>query len=70
MLTISAHIENNQIIPDEKIDLPDGLKVKILLPAPQSSGLCGIWEDDRTAEEMIQDILTSRTAGRTHEILD
>ena len=29
-----------------------------------TSGLCGIWQDDRTAEEIIDDIISARSPGR------
>ncbi len=29
-----------------------------------ASGLCGIWQDDRTAEEIIEDIVASRSQSR------
>ena len=29
-----------------------------------ASGLCGIWQDDRTAEEIIDDIVGARSPGR------
>ncbi|MEE4379055.1 MAG: hypothetical protein V2J55_16310 [Candidatus Competibacteraceae bacterium] len=29
-----------------------------------TSGLCGIWQDDRTAEEIIADIISARSPGR------
>lgn len=32
------------------------------------SGLCGIWQDSRTAEMISCDILNSRTAGRDIEL--
>lgn len=73
MYTVSAHVEKNRIILDEEVILPDGLKVQVLLPAARPlklSGLCGIWQDERTAEEIVQDTLVGRTVGRTHEVFD
>ena len=29
-----------------------------------TSGLCGIWQNDRTAEEIIDDIISARSSGR------
>jgi hypothetical protein len=29
-----------------------------------TSGLCGIWQDDRTAEEIIDDMISARSPGR------
>ena len=33
-------------------------------PHPTSSGLCGIWQDERSAEAIIEDILNARTESR------
>lgn len=33
MRTLSAHIENNQIVLEEAVNLPNGLKVQVILPA-------------------------------------
>ena len=33
-------------------------------PQPTSSGLCGIWQDERSAEAIIEDILNARTESR------
>ena len=30
----------------------------------RASGLCGIWQDDRTAEAIIEEIVTARSQGR------
>jgi hypothetical protein len=32
------------------------------------SGLCGIWQDDRSAEEIVEDIVGSRSQGRDLEL--
>jgi len=31
---------------------------------PIASGLCGIWQDERTAEEIIEDIISARSQSR------
>jgi hypothetical protein len=33
MRTLSAHIENNQIVLEEAVNLPNGLKVQVIFPA-------------------------------------
>jgi hypothetical protein len=33
MRTLSAHIENNQIVLEEAVNLPNGLRVQVILPA-------------------------------------
>jgi hypothetical protein len=60
---IAGHVENNIILLDEDVQLPDGLKVTIIVPnneTQESSGLCGIWQDDRPVEEIVQEIISSR----------
>ena len=65
---ITGHIVNNQIVIDSKgIALPEGARVKItVLPKPseKASGLCGIWEDERTAQQIADEIRETRTQGR------
>jgi hypothetical protein len=65
---ITGHVVNNQIVIDSKgIALPEGARVKItVLPKPnkQESGLCGIWEDERPAQQIANEIRDSRTKGR------
>lgn len=34
----------------------------------QQTGLCGIWQDSRPAEEIVQDIISNRTQGRDIEL--
>jgi len=49
----------------EKNTLPKNFPEKIFLPkppnAPSFEELCGSWEDDRSAEEIIEDLRRSRT---------
>ncbi|MCB0211671.1 MAG: hypothetical protein KDJ52_20200 [Anaerolineae bacterium] len=66
-LQISGHIKNNMIVLDERIELPDGVKVTIIITdgaIAGASGLCGIWQDDRPVEEIVDDIVSSRSVGR------
>ena len=66
-MIISGHVKNNVIILDEKIKLLDGTKVNIMVPdngTEKSSGLCGIWKDNRSAEEIANEIISSRSTGR------
>ncbi len=64
---ISGHVKNNTIIIDDNLELPDGMKVEIIIPdlvqAP-SSGLCGIWDDDRPVENIVEEIISTRSMGR------
>lgn len=68
---LTGHVENNVVLLDENIELPDGLKVKIVVADEASgevientSGLCGIWQDDRAVEEIVAEIIGARSAGR------
>ena len=65
-VSISGYVKNNVVIFDDKIQLPEGIKVNVIVPrrATNSSGLCGIWKDDRPVAEIVNDIIASRTMGR------
>ena len=65
-VSISGYVKNNVVIFDDKIQLPEGIKVNVIVPrrATNSSGLCGIWKDDRPVVEIVNDIIASRTMGR------
>jgi hypothetical protein len=65
---ITGHVINNQIVIDSNgIALQEGTRVNItVLPKPskKESGLCGIWEDDRPAQQIADEIREARTNGR------
>ncbi len=66
-MLISGHVENNVIVLDEKIKLPNGAKVRIMFydkNIRKSSGLCGIWRDSRSAEKIADELILSRSKGR------
>ncbi len=66
-MVLKGHIKNNQIILDEDINLPEGAEVKISVQKSheiKSSGLCGIWVDDRSSKEIVDDIISTRSEGR------
>ncbi|RKZ38193.1 MAG: hypothetical protein DRQ49_14995 [Gammaproteobacteria bacterium] len=65
-VSISGYVRNNVVVFDDKIQLPEGIKVNVIVPrrATNSSGLCGIWKDDREVAEIVNDIIASRTMGR------
>jgi hypothetical protein len=47
-MIVWSHVKDNQILIDEKIQFPDGIRVEIRVPdkaMTQGSGLCGIWKD-------------------------
>jgi len=59
----------------KKVRLEEGSEVKVIMEienrretlekekgaTSEDTGLCGIWKDDRSAEEIIKDIYSSRT---------
>jgi hypothetical protein len=66
-MVVSGHVKDNRILLDSDIHLPDGIRVEIILPddaIAQSSGLCGIWKDDRSADEIVAELVKSRSVGR------
>ena len=66
-MIVWGHVKDNQIILDDAIQLPDGLRVEIILlddTVTKGSGLCGIWKDSRSTDEIVNEIIKSRTPGR------
>ena len=66
-MIVWGHIKDNQVLLDENIRLPDGVRVEIRVPdetTTQESGLCGIWKDSRRVEEIVEEVISSRTLGR------
>lgn len=62
-MTLTGHVKNNMITIDNKeVNLPDGSMVKIIPvnKKEEIDDICGSWEDDRSAEEIINDIRQSR----------
>lgn len=68
-VSLPGYIKNNVVIFDKQIQLPDGIKVSVIVSdsTVASSGLCGIWKDDRPATDIVNDIIASRTIGREPE---
>ena len=52
-------VKGNVIIIDPSAGLADGTEVEII-PLNVTDPVCGSWQDDRTAEEIIKDIKNSR----------
>lgn len=67
----------------EKLRLKEGFEVRIImeteevkkipekgkaLTSKEGTGLCGIWEDDRNAEDIIKDIHSNRTGFKEVKI--
>ncbi len=66
-MIVAGHIENNIVVPESSVNLPDGTKVNIVIYSKEienSSGLCGLWQDKRSPEEICNDIISSRSMGR------
>ena len=62
-LILTGHVHNNVITLDNKEhSLPEGCAVKIIpiKDTDETDELCGAWEDERTAEEIITDIKKAR----------
>jgi predicted DNA-binding antitoxin AbrB/MazE fold protein len=58
-----GRVKGNTIVFDQPIDLEEGTEVEII-PVSESIGtedtVCGSWKDERTAEEIIAEIRSSR----------
>lgn len=65
-MVISGHVKNSVIVLDEPVNLPEGIKVKIMISDKtlEKSDLCGIWQDSRSADEIVNEIISSRSKGR------
>ncbi len=65
-MVLSGHVKDNVIILDKPIKLPEGMKVRIMISDKtlKKSGLCGIWQDSRSADEIVNEIILSRSEGR------
>jgi len=70
-MTITGHVHGNTVtIDDSSVHLPEGAMVQItLLPGKKEKSdekdeFCGAWVDDRSAEEIIKDIVGSRVSRK------
>jgi len=67
-MVLIGHTEKNTIVLDEPINVPDGIKVKISFVqsnnAKDSTGLCGVWKDERDENTIISEIYSNRSEGR------
>ena len=48
-------VRGNVIVPESPVGLIDGAEVEIFL-LNSVDPICGSWQDDRTAEEIVKDI--------------
>lgn len=62
-MTFKGHVNNGIIVLDEPTKLPNGTHV-LIQPQEQErkdpTGIAGSWEDERTAEKIVQDIYQAR----------
>jgi len=47
-----------------RIASEEGINEPIANTANDQSGLCGIWQDSRAAQDILQDIISNRTESR------
>ena len=51
-----------------------GISVKYIAPSKKKTDvldeICGKWKDSRTADEMVNDIYSSRTSGKTRKLVE
>ena len=52
-------VRGNVIVPDSPVGLIEGTEVEIFL-LNSADPICGSWQDDRTAEEIVKDIKGAR----------
>ena len=63
-MVLKGLVKNNTIILTPPVNLPDGTVVDVI-PLDNNDNniddpICGSWQDDRSAEEIIKDIRNSR----------
>jgi hypothetical protein len=66
-MTLKGHIDNGVIVLDEPMKLPNGTRVLIQskdVKIKDPSGIAGSWIDDRSADEIINDIYGSRRSKK------
>jgi len=64
-MTYKGIVKDNKIIIQSPVLLPEGTYVEIIPLGIQEKEdkICGSWHDDRTAEEIIDEIKSSRRSG-------
>jgi phosphoribosylformylglycinamidine (FGAM) synthase PurS component len=69
-MNYKGKVKDSVIVLDAEIKLPEGTTVEVIVPeklykdkvkAVKRTGLCGIWQDERSAEEIISEIKNART---------
>lgn len=58
-MTYKGIVKGNTIVIETPVDLADGTEVEII-PLNQNDPVCGTWQDDRSADEIIRDIRAAR----------
>ena len=77
MLSINGIYDGKSIIPTEPIPLEEGARFKVIISflepieAKEKDSLnqfCGIWEDDRDAQEIVAEIYKERENFKFREV--
>jgi len=58
-MTYRGIVKGNIVTLEATAHIADGTRVEII-PIDQADPICGIWQDDRTAEEIVRDLRNSR----------
>ncbi len=58
-MTYKGRVKGNTIMIETPVVLADGTEVEII-PLNQTDPVCGSWHDDRSAEEIIDEIRAAR----------
>ncbi|MBU1487299.1 hypothetical protein KKH56_04520 [bacterium] len=77
MLSITGIYDGERIIPKDPIPLKKGKSSRVIITFLESieerrerdlSDFCGIWEDDRDAKEIVEDIYDQRKNFKLREV--
>ncbi len=58
-MTYKGIVKGNTVVIEEPVSLADGTEVEII-PLNLRDPICGTWQDERNADEIIKDIRSSR----------
>lgn len=68
-MNYKGRVKDSVIVLEDEIKLPEGTLVEIIVPekldknkvkAVNRTDLCGVWQDERSAEEIINEIKNAR----------
>jgi alpha-D-ribose 1-methylphosphonate 5-triphosphate synthase subunit PhnL len=66
-MSFKGHVDNGVIVLDKPARLPQGTPVLVQVQTRKkkdSTGIAGIWHDERSANEIIKDIYQSRRSKK------